>query len=594
MSMTALLKALAVSTEYEIPEWLAELLEGEDEEPLGISKGAAHKYIRREPTGNPKRPWRYFYKVQHGGGAGGAFDVKEGAAFRIKHGDKEGHFHVLKVEGDEVTIRHDESGHEGKVPAAALRAMFAKEHAGAIESHRDKLKRELAAAEKAGTPKQRERLAKEAEKAGVKEEPKQETLAEYKRRRAEAAKPDPEEVGRDAYHKDVPRHTLSPKERAGWDDEHHPGSVSMEHASVKDLGHGRYEIIIHASDDPVSPTQAKFIISSKDHPDIMAQEVKNALYATGGTPNAKNAVREAFREADVGFSGDEIIERTSAKSRFRWTQGAKALSDTLASFHARAGEVERVLSALGLNNPGVDLNPIKTAIRSFSHTPTDTAGDHIKDEIDTAVDKVRALAKKGATPPSNPWAEQGVTLKPQTERKYLGEGLVHVPNGSIDILDADGEKITTFKRQDIEGGGMIRHLSGVVEKHIQAKEKAKKESAEEAEVKSKRSTEKWKKPSEKDFIRDRDGNAVATEYLGKTSNIAIAQSGVKGTWLVHHSPTGKTLGPRFKTKKKAKEYAEILHGHAGDFPREEDGFPPEQLRAAQKVKDWAYREANRD
>jgi hypothetical protein len=166
MSMTALLKALGAPSgeaEYEIPEWLAELLEGEDE----VTKAAGHKYIRREPTGNPKRPWRYFYKVQHGGGASGAFDIKEGAAFKVSHNGKEGHFHVLKVEGDEVTIRHDESGHEGKVPKEALRAMFAKEHAGAIESHRDKLKRELSAAEAKGTPKQRERLAKEAAAAGV-------------------------------------------------------------------------------------------------------------------------------------------------------------------------------------------------------------------------------------------------------------------------------------------------------------------------------------------------------------------------------------------------------------------------------------------
>jgi hypothetical protein len=159
--------------EYEIPEWLAELLEDDGE----VTKAAGHKYIRREPTGNPKRPWRYFYKVQHGGGASGAFDIKEGSAFKVSHNGKEGHFHVIKVEGDQVTIRHDESGHEGKVSKEALRAMFAKEHAGAIESHRDKLKRELSAAEKTGTPKQRERLAKEAAAAGV--APEQETRDDH-------------------------------------------------------------------------------------------------------------------------------------------------------------------------------------------------------------------------------------------------------------------------------------------------------------------------------------------------------------------------------------------------------------------------------
>lgn len=52
----------ALALEFEIPAMLGDLLFPE------LSKGAGHKYIRRLPTGNPKRPWRYIYNVAGGKG----------------------------------------------------------------------------------------------------------------------------------------------------------------------------------------------------------------------------------------------------------------------------------------------------------------------------------------------------------------------------------------------------------------------------------------------------------------------------------------------------------------------------------------------
>ena len=33
-----------------------------------LEKGLSHKYLKRVPTGNPKRPWRYYYKLVGGAG----------------------------------------------------------------------------------------------------------------------------------------------------------------------------------------------------------------------------------------------------------------------------------------------------------------------------------------------------------------------------------------------------------------------------------------------------------------------------------------------------------------------------------------------
>jgi hypothetical protein len=141
---------------YEIPEWMGLILD------RGLYKAAGHKYIRRVPTGKPGR-YRYYYTVSGGHGIGHESEFEVGAAFRMKHDGKDGHFHIVgKTEDGKLKIKHDESGHEAEVHATALRGMLHAEHAEAINAHREKLKRDLAQVSKTGSAKQRERLKAES------------------------------------------------------------------------------------------------------------------------------------------------------------------------------------------------------------------------------------------------------------------------------------------------------------------------------------------------------------------------------------------------------------------------------------------------
>jgi hypothetical protein len=140
--------------ELEIPAMLGDLLFPE------LSKGAGHKYIRRLPTGNPKKPWRYIYNVAGGkGGLGAEAEFEVGAKFKVRHGDREGHFEIIgKTPEGKLQIRHDESGHVDVVAPEALAAMLRNEHAAALTAHREKVRSDLAAVGQYGTAKQRAAL----------------------------------------------------------------------------------------------------------------------------------------------------------------------------------------------------------------------------------------------------------------------------------------------------------------------------------------------------------------------------------------------------------------------------------------------------
>lgn len=156
---------------FRIPSWLAKALE------RVVEKAADHKYLRRVPTGNPKRPWRYYYRVTGGKHLAHDDEIVAGAAFRAKDGDQEGHFHVTRVDGDDVTVRHDETGREATMKREALRAMLHAEHIEKINAAVKWATETRDAAEKHGTEKQKARARKHAEGvvgAFVKPEPKPE------------------------------------------------------------------------------------------------------------------------------------------------------------------------------------------------------------------------------------------------------------------------------------------------------------------------------------------------------------------------------------------------------------------------------------
>jgi len=151
------------SEEHEIPAWMGALLDG-NTDANGLVKGAGHKYLRRVPKAGGG--YRYFYNVTGGGGLGHHAEMVAGAAFRVKHAGKEGHFHVTADHGDEVTVKHDESGHEQKMSKAALRAMLHAEHAEALGAVKARASKVLEQAKKTGTNKQQERAAALVSKYG--------------------------------------------------------------------------------------------------------------------------------------------------------------------------------------------------------------------------------------------------------------------------------------------------------------------------------------------------------------------------------------------------------------------------------------------
>jgi hypothetical protein len=150
--------------EHELPDWLGEVLEGLEDGDL--LKGAGHKYIRRVPKAGGKG-WRYFYTVTGGQGLGHHSEFVKGASFKVKDAGKEGHFHVEEDHGEEVTLRHDESGKSARVSKKALAGMLHAEHAEALGSVRERAAKNLEQARKTGTPKQQEKAAALADKYGV-------------------------------------------------------------------------------------------------------------------------------------------------------------------------------------------------------------------------------------------------------------------------------------------------------------------------------------------------------------------------------------------------------------------------------------------
>ena len=125
----------------------------------GLAKAAAvgtprpgAKYIKRVPTGNAKRPWRYYYAVQHGKGIDHHEHMVAGARFR--HGD--GHYEVTRQDGEHVTIKHDQTGHEETLSRTQLAAKLQEHHAAAIRAHAERMKLD---------PAVRRQLTPEAQKA---------------------------------------------------------------------------------------------------------------------------------------------------------------------------------------------------------------------------------------------------------------------------------------------------------------------------------------------------------------------------------------------------------------------------------------------
>jgi len=142
-----------------------------------LAKGAGHKYVRRERNPNPPPKWRYYYRAASAA-RGLRAELYAGEKFQIDHDGQAGHFEVVELSGDRVTVRHDESGELVTVTRAALEAMFRDHHAEAIDAHRGRLSRDLTAAKKHGASRRQvARLEDEARRHGHEDlvKPKQRT-----------------------------------------------------------------------------------------------------------------------------------------------------------------------------------------------------------------------------------------------------------------------------------------------------------------------------------------------------------------------------------------------------------------------------------
>ncbi len=145
--------------------------EDEDEpQQIDLLKAQTHKYLRRVPTGNPARKWRYIYHLP-GHGVVTSDHLKEGARFKgyhehegIKH---EGHYEVVSHDKDtgHVTVKHTGSGQTVKMHHEEFARHVNSQHAGAhAEKKAGKLKEIEAALDvlnrKPGDAKQRARVEK--------------------------------------------------------------------------------------------------------------------------------------------------------------------------------------------------------------------------------------------------------------------------------------------------------------------------------------------------------------------------------------------------------------------------------------------------
>lgn len=152
----AMSKGLGALDDYLVDAELSKALEaGDIDGALNLlEKGAGHKYIRRIPTGDPKRKWTYIYNVtsKHHGKS-----PQVGEKIKVAHGDKQGHYEVTATHDGHVTMRHDESGHEMRVQKEHVHELFAQEHEEQIDSAHKRLARTAEAAAKHGTEAQKKR-----------------------------------------------------------------------------------------------------------------------------------------------------------------------------------------------------------------------------------------------------------------------------------------------------------------------------------------------------------------------------------------------------------------------------------------------------
>ena len=120
---------------------------------LDLIKARTHKYVRRIPVGATKTgatKYRYFYHGQEGHGKGLAHESElvVGASFVFNaEGENKYHAHIIKVDGDMITVKHDDGAKKGTehvYTKEAFQKLVHFEHRNALEQARQKASKQLA------------------------------------------------------------------------------------------------------------------------------------------------------------------------------------------------------------------------------------------------------------------------------------------------------------------------------------------------------------------------------------------------------------------------------------------------------------------
>ena len=119
---------------------------------LDLIKARTHKYVRRIPVGTTNTggtKYRYFYQGQEGHGKGIAHESElvVGASFVFGEGENKYHAHITKVDGNMITVKHDDGAKKGTehvYTKEAFQKLVHHEHRKALEQAKQKASKQLA------------------------------------------------------------------------------------------------------------------------------------------------------------------------------------------------------------------------------------------------------------------------------------------------------------------------------------------------------------------------------------------------------------------------------------------------------------------
>jgi hypothetical protein len=337
---------------------------------MNLIKAAGHKYthrklVGRDPKTNRAR-YRYYYAEHHGGGITSA-KFEEGAAFKLTFKGRRGHFHINRVEGDKVFVKHDgrPGSKEVEMSQDELRALLEKQHAKAETKSREKAqKRRKSATKKRKSTKRkkpREQLTETAAQAQqsadnfetMPEEPRglRESRASLKRK--EEILRDSKAVGTSADRiKDIEESILTLRDNVADLEESHLSEVFADRLKKR-----------------AASAKGKQLLNA-------LTEAHQEAYKEGGDEKRARAER-----ALVDFYKDTSIERPSSKERLadRRFQDVRNINDNW-----------RGSDELALHD---ELKEQETEARQvyYRHASGDT--QYTQAQVDTAVKK---MTTKGA------------------------------------------------------------------------------------------------------------------------------------------------------------------------------------------------------